>query len=87
MASTKQNATGERIAGRRCTPNEAALVDVEGVALLLACSPRHVYRMSDCGRMPRPFKLGRLMRWRRREVLGWIDGGCKAIKAAKEGAA
>ena len=30
----------------------AALLDVQGVTPLLDCSSRHVYRLSDAGRMP-----------------------------------
>ena len=54
----------------------AALLDVEAVAALLTCSTRHVYRLSDAGRMPRPLKLGALVRWRRAEVEAWIEDGC-----------
>ena len=54
----------------------AALLDVGAVADLLSCSTRHVYRLSDAGRMPRPVKLGALVRWRRDEVEEWIVQGC-----------
>ena len=43
----------------------AKLLDVQAVAELLDCSPRHVYRLSDSGRMPAPLKLGALCRWNR----------------------
>ena len=43
----------------------AALLDVQTVADLLGCSTRHVYRLADRGAMPRPVKLGALVRWRR----------------------
>ena len=36
----------------------AKLLDVQAVAEMLGCSPRHVYRLSDAGRMPAPLKLG-----------------------------
>ena len=39
------------------------LLDVQTVAGMLGCSPRHVYRLSDAGRMPGPVKLGSLVRW------------------------
>jgi excisionase family DNA binding protein len=53
------------------------LLDVKAVALLLGgCSVRHVYRLADAGRMPRPVKLGTLVRWRRAELEAWIDAGC-----------
>ena len=58
----------------------AQLVDVHGVAAILDCSWRHVYRMADGGRMPAPVKLGALVRWRREEIERWIEGGCKPIR-------
>ena len=53
-----------------------ALLDVGAVAALLSCSTRHVYRLSDAGRMPAPMKLGALSRWNRRAILDWLDAGC-----------
>ena len=57
----------------------AALLAVEAVAELLSCSARHVYRLADAGRMPRPLKLGGANRWRRDELKRWIDDGCPRI--------
>ncbi len=55
----------------------AELLDVKAVAALLGgCSTRHVYRLSDSGRMPRPIHLGSLIRWRRAELLRWLNDGC-----------
>jgi excisionase family DNA binding protein len=56
------------------------LLDVRVVAGLLDCSPRHVYRLRDSGRMPPPVKLGGLVRWRRSDIDEWIDGGCRPIR-------
>ena len=66
----------------------AALLDVQAVAAMLDCSTRHAYRLADAGRMPRPIKLGALVRWRRTEIEEWIAGGCKSIRTpgAKGGA-
>jgi excisionase family DNA binding protein len=61
-------------------PEATALLDVRAVARLLNCSPRHVYRLVDAGRMPRPVKLGSLCRWCRDELDEWIAGGCKAVR-------
>jgi excisionase family DNA binding protein len=58
----------------------AKLLDVRGVAALLNCSSRHVYRMADEGRMPTPLKLGALVRWRREEIDSWISGGCRPVR-------
>jgi len=58
--------------------NESILLNVHSVAKLLGCSPRHVRRLADTGRMPRPVKLGALVRWSRLEIEGWIAQGCPA---------
>jgi len=55
----------------------AELLDVRAVASLLGgCSTRHIFRMADSGQMPRPVRLGNLVRWRKAEVLDWISAGC-----------
>jgi excisionase family DNA binding protein len=59
---------------------EAAMLDVQAVAALLACSTRHVYRLVDAGRMPRPVKLGALVRWNRQSVMKWLAEGCPPIR-------
>ncbi len=59
-------------------PGEAVaeLLDVRAVGAMLGCSARHVYRLADAGRMPRPVKLGALVRWRRAELASWLEAGC-----------
>ena len=58
----------------------ARLLDVHAVAEMCYCSTRHVYRLSDAGKMPRPVKLGALVRWNRKEIEDWISGGCKTVR-------
>lgn len=82
--TTHTNATAERIGGPKLQAAEtAALLDVRAVAALLGCSARHVYRLSDAGRMPRPLKLGQLVRWRRTVLLEWLDAGCPPVRVAR----
>lgn len=64
---------------------EPALMDVRAVAHLLDCSARHIYRLADAGKMPRPRHIGALVRWSRSEILSWIDDGCPAVRSVKEG--
>ena len=60
-----------------------ALLTVRQVAVMLGCSARHVYRLSDRGAMPRPTKLGDvLVRWNRSEIEQWVTDGCKPIRSA-----
>lgn len=64
----------------------AELLDVRAVAVLLDCSARHVYRMSDGGRMPGSIHFGGLRKWRREELLSWITSGCPAVRSEKASA-
>ena len=50
------------------------LLDVNQVAALLNCSPRHVYRLSQAGELPRPRKLGALVRWSRPAIERFAAG-------------
>jgi predicted DNA-binding transcriptional regulator AlpA len=60
--------------------NTAALLDVRAVARLLSCSCRHVYRLSDAGRMPPPVRIGALVRWNSESIAQWIAGGCRPVR-------
>ena len=77
---TTETTTDGRIVGPDRAPE---LLDVKAVAALLGCSCRHIYRLSDAGRMPRPLKVGALVRWRRADVLSWIDEGCRPVRTAR----
>jgi excisionase family DNA binding protein len=59
-----------------------ALLDVRQVSTLLGCSPRTVYRLADAGKMPRPRRLGSLVRWSRDELTEWLRDGCRPVRTA-----
>ena len=63
-----------------CREPPAKLIDVKAVAELLGCSLRHVYRLSDAGRMPGPVKLGALVRWSAVAIRDWIEHGCPTCR-------
>lgn len=56
------------------------LLDVGTVAAVCICSTRHIYRLADSDRMPRPIKLGSLVRWRKDDIKEWIDNGCPSAR-------
>ncbi|MCL4207592.1 MAG: helix-turn-helix domain-containing protein [Pirellulaceae bacterium] len=58
----------------------AALLDVQNVAALLNCSPQHVRRLADSGKMPRPIRLGGLVRWRKTDLESWLDRGAPSCR-------
>ena len=62
----------------------AELLDVKMVSEWLSCSGRHVYRLSDGGKMPPPIKLGTLTRWRRSELVDWLVAGCPPVHKRDE---
>jgi prophage regulatory protein len=55
------------------------LLNVDDVAAMLGVSGRHVYRLADAGKMPRPFKLGGAVRWDRLAIADWIASGCPQV--------
>ncbi len=67
----------------------AKLLDVQAVADLLGCSTRHVYRLADRGAMPRPVRIGTLVRWRRATgdphtgIEDWIGRGCPSCREGR----
>ena len=52
------------------------LFGAKELAGLLNVSLRHVQSLKAAGRLPRPIRLGRSVRWRASEIHLWIDEGC-----------
>ena len=73
MTTMHKTDTGKEAAG---VEGDAGMLDVQAVAALLTCSTRHVYRLADMGRMPRPVKLGASVRWSRAAIESWISSAC-----------
>ena len=74
---------GAKTDGGGRTPRESSLlVDVHDVVEMLKCSARHIWRMSDAGKMPRPHKIGALCRWDRAAIADWIAEGCPSCRKA-----
>jgi excisionase family DNA binding protein len=76
MRNARDAATGAKGGGGEAATERAAMMTVEDLAEALNCSTRTVYRLADSGRMPRPVKLGALVRWPRQVVQQWIADGC-----------
>ena len=51
-------------------------LSAEEVAESLGVSERHVWALHASGRLPKPVRLGRCVRWRREELLAWVEAGC-----------
>jgi predicted DNA-binding transcriptional regulator AlpA len=57
------------------------MLNVAAAAEMLACSARHVYRLAYTSKMPRPVKLGALVRWSRQVIEDWIAQGCPSCRS------
>lgn len=58
-------------------PADIELLSVKQLAKLFDCSERHIFRLVEASKLPRPVKLSNLCRWPRRTILAWIEGGCQ----------
>lgn len=61
----------------------AFLWGLEEVASVLGISPAHVRRLADAGKLPRPIKLGRAVRWRVRDIEGFVESGRPATSTRR----
>jgi excisionase family DNA binding protein len=78
---TLDDRTVERIDEPGAKPGAPpAMLTVHDIARMLNCSARTVYRLCDSGRMPRPVKLGALVRWPREMIEQWIAEGCPNLR-------
>lgn len=57
------------------------IVDAAELARLLQVSLRHVNALNSSGRLPRPIRLGRSVRWPREELVRWIAAGAPSRDA------
>ena len=52
------------------------MLTIREIAEMLRCSARTLYRLKDAGHMPKPIRIGKLIRWNRSEIEIWINAGC-----------
>lgn len=62
------------------TPGQdALLIDYRAVCSMLSIGSHHFFTMRQTGRFPiKPIRLGRSVRYNRRQVESWISDGCPA---------
>ncbi len=59
---------------------ESPLVDAKEAARLCSISESMLYKLNAAGKIPAPVRIGSLLRWKRRELLEWIEAGCPCIR-------
>jgi len=55
---------------------QPAMMSAADVARELSVSVKTVRRLDLAGKLPRAWRIGRAVRWRRAELLAWIMAGC-----------
>lgn len=84
LESQTQTTAEAKTGGEERMPRESSelslLIDVHALSALLNCSARHIWRMADAGKMPRPYKIGALCRWDRAVIKDWISKGCPSCR-------
>ncbi|MEX0701307.1 MAG: helix-turn-helix domain-containing protein [Planctomycetales bacterium] len=58
---------------------EAALITAKQFARMLSATTRTLRRWLDAGKLPRPVRIGRSLRWRLDEVREWIEAECPGL--------
>ncbi|QNN21811.1 helix-turn-helix domain-containing protein [Planctomycetales bacterium ZRK34] len=67
------------------TSRPTAMLTAADVAAMLACSMKTVYRLVDRGAIPRPLRVGGMLRWNRTHVEQWIADGCPPRSSQNSG--
>ena len=69
------------------TNQNMRLLNAKSLGQLLALSKRQVFRLSSCGKIPKPLKIGGSVRWSAEEISNWLAAGApdrKTWEAIKE---
>jgi len=82
--SERRRSSDDRPESRRPLESVAqnGTYDANEIAALLQCSTRHIWRLRDSGAMPKPIRVGRLIRWPIGSIQSWIADGCPASRKA-----
>ncbi len=59
------------------------MLSTQDLAKRWGCSERHVRRMADAGRCPRPIKLGSLLKWPVTVIEQWEQDGAPVCKGRR----
>ena len=51
---------------------------------MLKCSDRHITHLRAIGAVPKPVKLGSLVRWHRKQIEDWVRDGCPQAESGDD---
>lgn len=59
------------------------LLNMHQVCALTGFTRVHINNLANTGRMPKPLKIGRSIRWRASDIDAWIDAGCPCVESMR----
>ncbi len=59
---------------------QSLLLTAREAAALCSVGVSTLYRLAAARKVPRPVRIGGAVRWRRAELLAWLDAGCPACE-------
>ena len=74
-SGAKAPAPGKKRTRRDTGGDKCAVLDAEGVGLLLGVAKSTIYAMDGRDELPEPVVIGRVRRWVRIEILSWLAFG------------
>ena len=55
---------------------ERLFVTARQLAIMLQVSKRTLWRLRSAGKIPRPMRVGGVVRWKLDDILQWMAAGC-----------
>jgi predicted DNA-binding transcriptional regulator AlpA len=69
--------------GLRGSESSKLLLRAAEVGALMGASERWIWDKASAGKLPKPLRIGRFVRWRRRDIEAWIEAGCPDCSKAE----
>jgi len=65
------------------------LLTAQALGEMLSLSKRQIFRLTSCGKLPRPLRIGGSVRWAESTISAWLQAGAPDRKTfeAMQGAA
>ena len=57
------------------------LVTANEIAEMVGVSSRTIWRWDSSGKVPKPIRIGKAVRWRRQDIDEWVKDGCPPRQA------
>ena len=51
------------------------LLSAEAVGTMLSLSRRQIFRLNSCGKIPKPIRIGGVVRWSEKSISEWLAAG------------